>query len=91
MLRLILGHYYNPVFPSTDVVRMNDKCFYLWAGQGSDSGRGSDPSLCHYIKTSRGSHQASYPVSSRGSLLGIKWPGHKAGHSPPSSAKIKNA
>jgi hypothetical protein len=28
---------------------------------------------------------------SRALPLGVKWPGHEADHSPPSSAKVKNA
>jgi hypothetical protein len=38
-----------------------------------------------------GAHPASYPIGIRGSFPGLKRPGREADHSPPSSAKVKNA
>jgi hypothetical protein len=43
-------------------------------------------SLHHRVQNGSGAHPASYPgVPS----LVVKWPGHEADHSPPSSAKFK--
>jgi hypothetical protein len=33
----------------------------------------------------------SYPMGTRVLFLGVKWPGHEADHSPPSSAEVINA
>jgi hypothetical protein len=48
-----------------------------------------DFSLHHCVQNGSGAHPASYPAGTRGSFPGIKWPGHEAGHSPPSSAEVK--
>jgi hypothetical protein len=49
-------------------------------------------SLHHRVKTGcSGAHRASYPMGTRVSLLGVRQPGRKADHSPPSSAEVKNA
>jgi hypothetical protein len=42
------------------------------------------------VQTDSGGHVASYPLGTGDSFPRIKWPGHEAGHSPPSSAKVKN-
>jgi hypothetical protein len=41
----------------------------------------------YIIQTSSGAHADSYPVGFLPSE--VKWPGHEADHSPPSSAKVK--
>jgi hypothetical protein len=41
-------------------------------------------SLHHRVQTGSGAHPASYPMGTRGSFAGSK-----AGHSPPSSAEVK--
>jgi hypothetical protein len=48
-------------------------------------------SLYHSVETGFGAHPASYAVGIRGSFPGVKWPEREAEHSPPSSAKVKNA
>jgi hypothetical protein len=46
----------------------------------------------HYrVQAGSGAHPLSYPVGTESSFLGVKGYGHEAGHSPPSSAKFKNA
>jgi hypothetical protein len=47
-------------------------------------------SLDHCIQTSSRANPISYSMGTRGSFPGVKWPGHEADHSPPSSAKVKN-
>jgi len=57
--------------------------------QGSIPGRGNYGafSLRHRcVQTGSGVHPASYPVDT-----GDSYPGGEADHSPPSSAKLKNA
>jgi hypothetical protein len=49
-----------------------------------------DCSLFHGIQTSSGAHPASYPMGTGGSFPGVKWQGHEADHSLPSSAEVKN-
>jgi len=46
-------------------------------------------SLQHCVKTGSRAHPVSYPVATRSSFLKVKWSGHEADHSPPSSADIK--
>jgi hypothetical protein len=46
-------------------------------------------SLHHRIQNGSGAHSASYPMGTRGSILGVKRPGCEADHSPPSSAGVK--
>jgi hypothetical protein len=46
-------------------------------------------SLHHHVQTTSGAHPASYPRGTRALSLGVKWVGHEADHSPPSSAEIK--
>jgi hypothetical protein len=48
-------------------------------------------SLRHRFQTGTGAHSASYPVGTDAVIQGVKWPRRKAGHSPPSSAEVKNA
>jgi hypothetical protein len=43
----------------------------------------------HCIQSGSGAHPVSYPMGTRGSFPGVKRPGHKADHSPPSSADAK--
>jgi hypothetical protein len=47
-------------------------------------------SIPHGVHTDSGVHQAAYPVGNGGDFPGVKWPGHEADHSPPSSAEVKN-
>jgi len=47
-------------------------------------------SLRHRIQTVSGAYSASYPMSNGGCFLGIRRRMHESGHSPPSSAKVKN-
>jgi hypothetical protein len=46
-------------------------------------------SLHLHVQNGSGAHPASYPMGTRGSSMGLKWPGREADHSPPSSAEIK--
>jgi hypothetical protein len=46
-------------------------------------------SLHHRVQNGSGAHPASYPMVSEALSLGVKRPGRKADHSPPSSAKVK--
>jgi hypothetical protein len=48
-------------------------------------------SLHHSVQTGSGAHPAFCPVGTEGSFPGVKQLGHGADHSPPSSAKVKNA
>jgi hypothetical protein len=48
-------------------------------------------SLRRRVQTGSGNRPASYPMGTRGSYAGIKWPGREADHSSPSSAEVKNA
>jgi hypothetical protein len=48
-------------------------------------------SLHHRFQNGSGAHPASYPMSTRGSSLGVKRLGREHDHSPPSSAEVKNA
>jgi hypothetical protein len=59
----------------------------LWAGVQFLAGAKEFSVL---IYTGSGIHPASYPMVTRGSLLGVKQPGHAADHSLPPSAKVKN-
>jgi hypothetical protein len=46
-------------------------------------------SLHHRVQNGSGAYPTSYPVGTRGSFPGGKWPGHETDHSPPSSAEVK--
>jgi hypothetical protein len=46
-------------------------------------------SLHHRVQNGSGAHPASYPMGNRGSFPGGNRPGREAGHSPPSSAEVK--
>jgi hypothetical protein len=48
-------------------------------------------SLQPHIHTGSGAHPTSYPMGTGALSLGVKWPGHEADHSPPTSAEVKNA
>jgi hypothetical protein len=54
----------------------------------SRQGAGNFP-LHHRVQTGSGTHQTSYPMSTRGSFPGVKRPGREVDHSP-SSAEVKN-
>jgi hypothetical protein len=59
-----------------------------WMIGGSSANRGGNFSLHHRVQISSGAHPASY---SMGALsLEVKRLGHKAEHSPPPSAEVKN-
>jgi hypothetical protein len=47
-------------------------------------------SLYHRVQNGSGAHPASYPMGTRGSFPGLKWPGREADHLPLSSAEVKN-
>jgi hypothetical protein len=47
-------------------------------------------SLPYNIQTGFGDHPASYLTGTGGVSLRVKWQGHEADHSPPSSAEVKN-
>jgi hypothetical protein len=61
-----------------------DSRFRFLAGAGNFS-------LHHHVQNGSGVHPASYPIGTRGFFPGVKRPGREADHSPPSSAKVKNA
>jgi hypothetical protein len=42
------------------------------------------------VQTGSGTHPASYPMGTGAVSTGVKWQEHEAGHSPPSSAEVKN-
>jgi len=42
----------------------------------------------HRVQNVSGAHTTSYPVGNRGFSLGVKRPGHEAGHSPARSAEV---
>jgi hypothetical protein len=46
-------------------------------------------SLHHRVQNSSEAHPASYPMGTRGSFSGVKWPRREADHLPPSSAEVK--
>jgi hypothetical protein len=66
-----------------------------WLGAARSDVRGSIPggvrnvSLRHRVQTGSWAHPASYPMGTRVSFSGGKWPGREADHSPPSSAEVK--
>jgi hypothetical protein len=43
-----------------------------------------------HVQNGSGAHPDSYPMGIRGSFLGVKWSGREAGHSPPSTAEVKD-
>jgi hypothetical protein len=47
----------------------------------------SDSSLLQNIGTSSKTNPASYPMSSKDSFMGIRWPESEADHLPPSRTK----
>jgi hypothetical protein len=47
--------------------------------------------LRQLVKTDFGVHPASYPMRTGALSPGVKRPGRKDNHSPPSSAEVKNA
>jgi hypothetical protein len=47
--------------------------------------------VLHCVHTISGAHQASCPMGTRGSFLGVKQPDCEADHMPSSSAEVKNA
>jgi hypothetical protein len=49
-----------------------------------------DFSLLHSIQTSSEAHPSYYPVGTRGSFPGVKWPGREADNLLPTNAKVKN-
>jgi hypothetical protein len=53
-------------------------------------GRARDFSVLHSIQTGSGAHPSSYSLDTGECFHGIKWPGHKADHSSPSGAEVKN-
>jgi hypothetical protein len=61
----------------------------MWSGV-KVTARAGDFSLYHHVQTGSGAHTASYPMGTRDSSLWVKWPGHEADHSPPSSVEVKN-
>jgi len=78
------------MFPGTGIAQS-----VKWIGHRIDNWhmtprRGSDIfSLRHPVQTSSGAHPASYPQVLGTLSLGVKWPGHEANHSLPSSAEVK--
>jgi hypothetical protein len=63
-----------------------------WMIEGSSPGRGWEISLHHRVQTGSGAHPASYQIGTRGLFPGgVMRPGREVDHSPPSSAKVKNA
>jgi hypothetical protein len=48
-------------------------------------------SLHHRVQNGSGADSASYPMGNDGSFPGVNRPGRESDHSPPSSAKVKNA
>jgi hypothetical protein len=48
-------------------------------------------SVHHRFHHGSGAHSASYPMGTRGSFPGVKWPRREADHSSPPSAEVKNA
>jgi hypothetical protein len=52
---------------------------------------GGNFSLHYQLHTGSGAHPASYPMGTGDFSSGAKRPGREAYHSPPSSAKVKNA
>jgi hypothetical protein len=51
----------------------------------------NDFNLLHSVKTNCGTHPASYPMDTEGSLPWDKRPGRETDRSPPSSAYVKNS
>jgi len=50
-----------------------------------------DFNLHHHVQTSSGAHPASYPAGTGASFPGVKQLESEADHSPPSTAKVKEA
>jgi hypothetical protein len=81
------------------VVKSRDSSVGIALGYGLDdrgsriripAGAGSY-SLHHRVQNGSGAHLASYPMDTRGSSLVVKRSWREGGHSPPSSAEVKNA
>jgi hypothetical protein len=49
-----------------------------------------DCSLLHSVQTSSVAHPVSYSIGTEDFYPDQNWPERKAGHSPPSSAEVKN-
>jgi hypothetical protein len=47
--------------------------------------------LSNNIQTSSGAHPTFYATEYPWFSLEVKWPGHEADHSPPSTTKVKNS
>jgi hypothetical protein len=43
----------------------------------------------HVVETGSGAHPASYPMGTGALSPVVKWPGHEADHSPPTSTEVK--
>jgi hypothetical protein len=80
-----------------DMVKSHDSSVSVVLGYGLDDwgsrvlflvGAGNF-SLHYHVQDGSGAHPASIPVVMRGSFAWVKWPGHEADHSLPSSAEVK--
>jgi hypothetical protein len=81
------GHHIN------SILRLqNDTLARTWSGQQMNQFPAGVTESCfaQNILTRSGAQPASYSMAARGSYLAVKWPGQAAGHSPPSSAEVKN-
>jgi hypothetical protein len=65
----------------------------LRAGWSGDRAPAEDRnfSVHHRVQTGSEAHPASYTMGTRAVSLEVKQPGREADHTPPSSAKVKNA
>jgi hypothetical protein len=89
----------KPAVPETEKcmnIRMKDQIIIV-TGYGLDNrtfgvlflGGAGNFSLRHHAQTSFGAHPASYQMGNGISFPGVKWLGHEADLSPPSSAEVK--
>jgi hypothetical protein len=95
LIRVDVGNDYKPLMCVCVCYRTQDSSVSIATGCGLDSqgsipSRGRDFSLLHSVQTDSGAHPASYPMDTRALFSGVKWLGHEADHTPPSSVEVMN-
>jgi hypothetical protein len=97
----IYGKYHETIHKSElqPIIKSRDSSVGIALGYGLDDrvsrvrfpAGAENFSLHQRVQNGSGAHPASYPMGTRGSFPGVKWPEREADHSPPSTAEVKNA